>query len=241
MPPSTRLAHQELLRALAGLVVVVDDAVVGRLEAVVAPRLAADREGGEQHVGLAVGRRLVLARVEELEGVARLHPALEVDVVGVDADHLVDQRAAAPAGAARSRRCSDRAARRRLSSSSSSSLVGDLLRRVGTLHVDRRRTCRCRRARPRLPARVSPMTMTRIGCMRCVPPTGEQQDAQLLPFLEPAASPRAPSAVATALASSAGGAELAQDRGDVSPFFTSRCARSRRCRRSLASRSSAAA
>ena len=36
------LAHQELLRALAGLVIVVDDAVVGGLEAVVFLGLAAD-------------------------------------------------------------------------------------------------------------------------------------------------------------------------------------------------------
>ena len=38
-----RLAHQELLRALSGLVVVVDDAVVGGLEAIVLALLAAGR------------------------------------------------------------------------------------------------------------------------------------------------------------------------------------------------------
>ena len=46
------LADQELLRALAGLVIVVDDAVVGALVAVVFLGFAADRERGEQHVVL---------------------------------------------------------------------------------------------------------------------------------------------------------------------------------------------
>ena len=50
-----RLADQELLRALAGLVVVVDQAVVRRLEAIEFLRLAADGEGGKQHVVAAVG------------------------------------------------------------------------------------------------------------------------------------------------------------------------------------------
>ena len=60
MPTADRLAHQELLRALAGLVVVVDDAVVGRLEAVEFLGLAADGERREQHfVGSAPA--LVLA------------------------------------------------------------------------------------------------------------------------------------------------------------------------------------
>ncbi len=49
-----RLADEELLRALAGLVIVVDDAVVGRLEAVVFLGLAADRQRGEQHLVLRV-------------------------------------------------------------------------------------------------------------------------------------------------------------------------------------------
>ncbi len=87
------LPDQELLRALAGLVVVVDDAVVGALVAVVFLGLAADRERGEQHVVL-LGRRhaLVFAGVEHVEGIARLHLALEIDVVGVDLDHVVDDR-----------------------------------------------------------------------------------------------------------------------------------------------------
>ena len=87
------LAHQELLRALAGLVIVVDDAVVGGLEAVVFLGFAADGERGIQHLALFgdVGA-FVLAGIEHVEGVARLHLALEVDVVGVDADHVVDDR-----------------------------------------------------------------------------------------------------------------------------------------------------
>ena len=85
------LAHQELLRALAGLVVVIDDGVVGGLEAVVFLGLAADRERGEQHLGLfGDGGAFVFAGIEHVEGVAGLHLALEVDVVGIDADHVLD-------------------------------------------------------------------------------------------------------------------------------------------------------
>ena len=59
MPSADRLAHQELLRALAGLVVVVDDAVVGRQIAIELLGLAADGQRREQHV---VGRALSLLR-----------------------------------------------------------------------------------------------------------------------------------------------------------------------------------
>ena len=87
-----RLAHQELLRALAGLVVVVDDAVVGREIAVELLGLAADGQRREEHVVVArVG--VFLARIQHLEGVARRRAALEVDVVGVDAHQIVDHRA----------------------------------------------------------------------------------------------------------------------------------------------------
>ncbi len=89
-----RLAHQELLRALAGLVVVVDDIVVGCLVAVELARLAASGQQRVQHfrLGVVVGV-LVLARIEDLEGIAGLDLALEVYVVGVDADQVVDDRA----------------------------------------------------------------------------------------------------------------------------------------------------
>ena len=87
-----RLADQELLRALAGVVVEVDEAVVGRLEAVVAPGLAAGRQRREQHLALAVGA-FVLAGKQNLERVAGLHAALEIDVVRIDADEVFDQRA----------------------------------------------------------------------------------------------------------------------------------------------------
>ena len=84
-------SDQELLRALAGLVVVVDDAVVGALVAVVFLGLAADRERGEQHLVLFARRHaLVLAGVEHVEGIPGLHLALEIDVVGVDLDHVLD-------------------------------------------------------------------------------------------------------------------------------------------------------
>ena len=89
-----RLAHQELLRALAGLVVVVDDVVVGRLVAIELACLAAGRQRGEQHVALAaVVDVLVLAGEQHLERIAGLNLALEIDVVGVDADQIVDHRA----------------------------------------------------------------------------------------------------------------------------------------------------
>src|SRR6266516_4878318 len=86
-----RLADQELLRALAGLVVIVDHGVVGGLETVVFLGLAADREGGEQHLALfGIGGAFVFAGKEHVEGVAGLHLALEIDVVGVDANHVFD-------------------------------------------------------------------------------------------------------------------------------------------------------
>src|SRR6478735_12187045 len=47
-----RLAHQELFRAFAGLVVEVDDGIVRGLEAIVFLGLAADGESGIQHLGL---------------------------------------------------------------------------------------------------------------------------------------------------------------------------------------------
>ena len=70
-----RLAHQELLRALAGLVVVVDDVVVGRLVAIELAGLAAGGERGEQHFGLAaVADVLVLAGEQHFERIARAGP-----------------------------------------------------------------------------------------------------------------------------------------------------------------------
>ena len=94
MPVGQRLAHQELLRALSGLVVVVDDAVVGGLEAVELLGLAADRQRREQHVVLGVGAGVSSSpAIQHVEGIARLHLVLEVDVVGVDADQVFDHRA----------------------------------------------------------------------------------------------------------------------------------------------------
>ncbi len=95
MPVSTRLAHQELLRALAVVVVVVDQAVVRGLEAVELLGLAADGQRREQHFVAALGarRRLFVAGIEHFEVVAGLHLALEIDVEGIHADQFVDQRA----------------------------------------------------------------------------------------------------------------------------------------------------
>jgi len=56
--------------------------------------LAAGGQQSEQHVRLGVvARVLVLAGVQHLEGIAGLDLALEVDVVGIDADEVVDHRA----------------------------------------------------------------------------------------------------------------------------------------------------
>ena len=78
---SDRLAHQELLRALAGFVVVVDDAVVRGLETIELLGLAAERECSKQHVAAVVGfLPFFLAGKEHLERIARLHLALEIDV-----------------------------------------------------------------------------------------------------------------------------------------------------------------
>ena len=89
-----RLAHQEFLRALAALVVVVDDVVVGRLVSIILPGFAAGGEQSEQHVALAaVAGVLVVAGIQHLEGIAGLNLALEVDVVMIDADEILDHRA----------------------------------------------------------------------------------------------------------------------------------------------------
>ena len=94
MPSATRLAHQEFFRALAGLIVVVDDVIVGGLVAIELPCLSAGRQRGKQHFGLAVvAGVLVIAGEQDLEGIARLDLALEVDVVGIDANEVVDHGA----------------------------------------------------------------------------------------------------------------------------------------------------
>src|SRR6516162_11418014 len=86
-------ADQEFLRALAALVIVVDDGVVGGLEAIVLLGFAADGERGEQHLVLLVGGYpLILAGIEYVKGIAGLDLALEIHVIGVDADHVVDDR-----------------------------------------------------------------------------------------------------------------------------------------------------
>src|SRR6185312_9996142 len=86
-----RLADQELLRAFAGLVIKVDDGIVRGLKAVVFFGLAADGQSGIQHFGFfVVGGAFVLAGEVNVEGIARLHLALEVDVIGIDADHVLD-------------------------------------------------------------------------------------------------------------------------------------------------------
>ena len=86
-----RFAYQELLRTLSGLVVVVDHRVIGSLEAIIFLGFSADRQRSKQHIVLFgnIGA-FVFAGVEDVEGVARLHLALEIDVIGVNPDHVFD-------------------------------------------------------------------------------------------------------------------------------------------------------
>src|SRR5258706_12645162 len=72
------LAHQELLRALAGLVVEIDHRIVGGLEAIIFLGLATDGERSEQHLGfLGDGGAFVFAGKEYVERVTGLYLALE--------------------------------------------------------------------------------------------------------------------------------------------------------------------
>ena len=183
-----RLAHQELLRALAGLVVVVDDAVVGRLIAIEFLGFAADGQRREQHVVVArVG--VLVARIQHLEAIARRRAALEVDVVGIDAHQIVDHRAR------------DLVAQRGLVDALIEPhrrgvvlvvLLG--LRDLGAaaaqaLHVDRRRTCRCRTARPRLRRAVADHDHAHDAQPAAV---GREQDAQLLSLAQAAVASAGP-------------------------------------------------
>ena len=83
-----RFAHQEFFRALSGLVIVVVGAVVGCLIAVVFLGLAADRQRNVAHLVPAIAGFVV--RIEHVERISRLHLALEVDIVRIDADDLLD-------------------------------------------------------------------------------------------------------------------------------------------------------
>src|SRR4029077_12976547 len=78
------------LRALSGLVIIVVSAVVRRLIAIVLLRLAADGQRSIAHV-IAALAALVLG-IKEVEGIPGMHLALEVYIVGVDADEFLDHR-----------------------------------------------------------------------------------------------------------------------------------------------------
>ena len=85
-----RIAHQELLRAVALLVIVVDDAV-GGAEAIEAAGVAVDGHRGVEQLAHLAAALAVIGHVEEhVERVAGLHLLLEVDVVGMDAEQLED-------------------------------------------------------------------------------------------------------------------------------------------------------
>src|SRR3974390_878625 len=88
-----RLADEKFLRALAVLVIVVDETIVRRLVTVEFLRLAADRERGEQHFVVRVGALLLLfSCVEHFKGVARLYAPLKIDVVRIDTDEIFNNR-----------------------------------------------------------------------------------------------------------------------------------------------------
>ena len=234
-----RLAHQELLRALAGLVVVVDDAVVGRLVAVEFLGLAADGQRGEQHFVAFAPRLSSSPAIQHLERVAGLRLALEVDVVRVDADQVVDDRArhlVAQRGLVDALIEPHRRGRR----SRRPRRLRRLRSRSPCFAHRPRRICRCRRARRRLRRRYRRRRSTRTTRRRSGGGRREQ-DAQLLAFAQ--------AAVAAARAEHRGdrlmsSGEAPRSRRIVAsdrPSSPRRCARSRRSARRSARWSSAAA
>ena len=94
-PVRDRLAHQEFLRALAGLVVIVDRAVGGVAEAVEAVRDVAERQRRVEDLRVARPPS-PLGRIDHLQRVARREPRLVVHVVGEDVDEVLDQRPGMP-------------------------------------------------------------------------------------------------------------------------------------------------
>src|SRR5438093_13433223 len=75
-----RLAHQEFLSALAAFVVVVDWIVVAGLIAIEFSGFPTGGQQREQHLRFAVLAGIfVVAGKQDLEGIAGLDPALEVD------------------------------------------------------------------------------------------------------------------------------------------------------------------
>ena len=86
-----RLADQEFARRSAVLVVIVDQAVVGRLEAIIFEHLIAHRHRREQQLGTRID--VVGLGDERRDRIAGLGGALEVDVVDESANHFVDDRA----------------------------------------------------------------------------------------------------------------------------------------------------
>src|SRR5665811_2145710 len=81
-----RIAHQELLGAVAVLVIVVDR-IVRSAEAIEFAVLAADGYGGVKQLAHSAVAHAVVVE-EHFEGVAGAGLLLEVDVVGVDAQQL---------------------------------------------------------------------------------------------------------------------------------------------------------
>src|SRR6516165_5249096 len=87
------LAYQKLFGAFSGLVIVVDDVVVERLVAKEFSRFTRSREQGIENFRLAgVAGILVVAGKEDFEGIAGLNLALKIDVIGINANEIVDDR-----------------------------------------------------------------------------------------------------------------------------------------------------
>ncbi len=213
-----RLAHQELLRALAGFVVVIDQPVVRRLEAIEFLGLAADGERREQHVVAVVGdRRFFLAGVEHFEGIAGLHLALEIDVVGVDADQFVDDRARnliahrglvdaliePHAGGVVVVGC-----RRKLSATS-----------VSTFFTSTETYLPVSDSATTASIDASLATITRIGCSRWAPGTGASSTRSFWPSLMPPSRPRGPSTLVIAPMSSGVAPRSRNMVATLSPFL----------------------
>ena len=206
MPVGDGLAHQELLRALSGLVVVVDDAVVGGLEAIVFLDLAAGGQRGEHHVGSRRPGRRARRRNRPAAPCAgnprrrsRCGSALRSPASGCCC-------------AARSRRCSGRAAcpcrhprRRRW------------LRRPACSCWRRRprRICPCRRARPPPRSRCRPSRSRGSAAAASRRRVAATRMRSFWPSFRPSLRPRGPERRRDRRDLVGRGADLLEDRGDV--------------------------
>ena len=209
-----RFAHQELFRAFPGLVIIIVNAVVGGLIVVVALGLAADRQRNVAHFISVIG--VFIVRIQHVEGIARLHFALEVDVVRVDANQFLDNRRGHVVAQSRFVDA--------LIEPHSAAIVFAAV--VPPPRRCRRRRCGCRPQRrcrgrtapppPRPP--VSPAMMTRSGCM-CPRPAAAVRTRSFWPSFNPPSRARAPSTARIPLISSGAAPSSRRIEPTVSPFF----------------------